>query len=213
MAASGDGAAAHHDLAWAHQQLLRDGNLQFHFDQVPKPPPPGWVEHLIMAIAHFIEWAFPVLKLVFWGGLIFAAGFILFAIGREIVGRRWGSGGKHRPVNLGAETWRPSAEKARALLGDADALAAEGRFAEAVHVLLFRSIDDIHAHKPHLVKPALTARDIAALEALPAAARPAFARIAEVVERSFFGGRPVGADDFAACRQDYQAFALQGAWA
>lgn len=212
MAASGDGAAAHHDLVWAHQQLLRDGALQFHFDQAPKPPPPGWIEHLIMAIARFIGWAFPFLKLVFWAGLIFAAAFILFAIGREIVSRKWGSGRKARPINLGAETWRPSAETARAVLGDADALAAEGRFADAVHALLFRSIDDIRSHRPHLVRPALTARDIAALEALPATARPAFARIAEVVERSFFGGRPVGAEDFAACRQDYQAFALQGAW-
>ena len=38
---------------------------------------------------------------------------------------------------------RPEAARARALLEDADALAAQGRFAEAVHLLLFRSIDEI----------------------------------------------------------------------
>jgi hypothetical protein len=34
-----------------------------------------------------------------------------------------------------------------------------------------------------------------------------------VVERSFFGGARLGADDFAFCRGAYEAFALPGAHA
>src|SRR3546814_10172873 len=42
---------------------------------------------------------------------------------------------------------------ARALLAEADALAAEGRFAEAAHLLLYRSVEDIEGRRPGLVKP------------------------------------------------------------
>ena len=63
------------------------------------------------------------------------------------------------------------------------------------------------------MRPALTSRDIAGLEAMPPGPRRAFARIAERVERSFFGGREVDAADFAAARADYETFAFAEAWA
>jgi hypothetical protein len=62
------------------------------------------------------------------------------------------------------------------------------------------------------VRPALTSRDIARLDAMPGEARTAFGRIAEAVERSFFGGRAVDADVFGRCRADYQAFAFSEGW-
>ena len=82
--------------------------------------------------------------------------------------------------------------QARALLSDADRLAAEGRFGEAVHLLLFRSIEDIDALTMP-AKPALTSRDILDLRALPSAARAALSRLVTTVEWNFFGGRPVDA--------------------
>ena len=77
-------------------------------------------------------------------------------------------------------------------------MAAELRFDEAAHILLFRTIDDIEQRRPHALRPALTSRDIARLEEIPPPARTAFARLAEVVERSFFGGRALGQADFDA---------------
>ena len=68
-------------------------------------------------------------------------------------------------------------------------------------------------YRPRAVRPALTARDIARLDSLPAAARAPFSLIAEVVERSFFGGREVDAGAFAECRRAYESFALPEAWA
>ena len=47
---------------------------------------------------------------------------------------------------------------------------------------------------------------------LPGEARAAFARLAQAVERTFFGGRPAGADDFGAAREDYEAFAFAEGW-
>ncbi len=139
---------------------------------------------------------------------------ILFLAGRA-AWRRWA---KRRPqpakggLALEPERWRPAPAAARALLQEADALAAEGRFAEAAHLLLLRSIEDIHKHRPGAVRPALTSRDIARLEALSPANRQAFAAIAAVVERSLFGGRAVDADGFAFCRATYEAFAFPEAW-
>src|SRR5690606_26136672 len=97
-----------------------------------------------------------------------------------------------------------------ALLSDADALAAQGRFAEAVHLLLLRSINDIDGRLPNAVRPALTARDIAGLDRLPTAARPTFRQIARVVEASLFGGGAVDQGAYGECRDAYEAFALAG---
>lgn len=102
--------------------------------------------------------------------------------------------------------------KARTLLEDADKLAAAGQFAEAVHLILFRSIEDIEGKRPDLISPALTSRDIAGLEGVPERVRRTFSDIAAVVERSFFGGRAVGAEEFAACRKAYEGFAFAEAW-
>ena len=120
---------------------------------------------------------------------------------------------KRRKPRLAPVDYRPDAEVARALLADADELAAQGRFAEAVHILLLRSIEDMQRFRPGSVRPAATSRDIAGLEVLPVTARPAFAAMAERVEVSLFGARAVDAEGFARARSDYEAFAFPKAWA
>ena len=79
--------------------------------------------------------------------------------------------------------------KAEALLEEADRLAAEGRFDEAAHTLLYRSIEDIEKRLPRSIRKAQTSREIAGLAALPAAVRSAFAPITRAVEQSWFGGQ------------------------
>ena len=197
-------------VARAHEQLLRQSDLQFAFAAPPKlQPPPGW----LLAFMRWLHDMAPVLKWVFWAGLAVAVGLILFFILREVFGIRW-SGRRRKPKTAPAtlqDDWRPSAARARTLLEDADRLAAEGRFDEAVHLILFRSIEDIDRRWPRLVQPALTSRDIAQHPTLPQAARATFAGIARVVEHSFFGGQAIGAAEVEACRRDYQAFALPAA--
>jgi hypothetical protein len=210
----GGGASAPMDaVAQAHRALVGDGGLQFDFPAfVPPPPPPDWLKRLLQWIGKGLVAAWPVIKILFWIGLAVVVGLILYFIGRELVARIRFAGRKPkaaRPTDLAGE-WRPSAARAKALLEDADRLAGEGRFEEAVHLILFRSIDDIDARWPRLLRPALTSRDIAAHEALPAAARETFGGIARMVERSFFGGAALGRSDFAACRASYEAFALAG---
>lgn len=102
--------------------------------------------------------------------------------------------------------WRPTRAAVVALLHDIDALAAAGRFDEAVHLLLVRSVADINAFRPDLVKLHYSARDICSHPLLPEGARPAFRKIVEWVEKSYFAGVAVGEPGFKACRQAYVDF-------
>jgi len=102
--------------------------------------------------------------------------------------------------------WRPTREAVVALLGDIDRLAAEGSYDEAIHLLLVRSVADINAFRPNLVRKHYSARDIRSHPLLPEAARPAFTEIVRCVEKSYFAGIAATRGDFDACRAAYAAF-------
>ena len=199
-------------LKAAQGRLLQDRTLQFHLKleaPTPKAATPEWLKwlaNLVGQLGHLLSW-------VFWGAVVLGAAAIVVFIVLEIARTRWPDLFKRkRKPGQSPVDWRPEAAVARALLAEADRLAAEGRYAEAARLLLHRSIEDIESRRPRLVRPAFTAREIAGLEGLPAAARQTFGFIAEIVERSFFGGRDVDADSFAACRRAYEDFAFPGAW-
>jgi hypothetical protein len=196
------------DLARAHDAMLHRSDLQFDLSAVQPPaPPPNWLKPLLDFLASLA----PIFPYIFWGGLIIGGLAILYFILRELVGLRLPRF-RRKPKAAPAEAeWRPSEARARTLLEEADRLAAAGRYDEATHLILFRSIEDIDGRWPNLVRPALTSRDIAAHRGLPDLARQTFGDIARVVERSFFGGARLAAEDFAYCRGAYEAFALPGA--
>lgn len=104
--------------------------------------------------------------------------------------------------------WVPERGAALALLEDADRLAAEGRYGEAAHLLLQRSVHQIATARPDWLSPSSTAREIGALRELPATARTAFGIIAREVERSLFALRGIGQDDWRRAREAYTSFAL-----
>jgi hypothetical protein len=211
LAGGGGSTAGADTVAQAHQALLRQHDLQFDFAPVRQTETPDWLKRLLDWIGHGMVALGPAFKIIFWAGLAFAAAALLYFVVREFARMRgWGLRKRPaKPADLDVD-WRPAAGRARTLLADADRLAAEGRFDEAVHQLLFRSVEDIDERWPNLVRPALTSRDIAAHAGLPETARMTFGGLAAVVERSFFGGAQVSAADFAACRDAYAAFALAG---
>lgn len=205
---TGANAVSSQALSTAHAALVRDRSLQFERSDFVPPKPPEWLAWLVDALKALA----PVLKWVFWIGVALLAALILYAIVREA--RRLGAPRPKRAERADHDEveWRPDAAAARDLLTAADQLASQGRYAEAAHLLLLRSVEDIQSRRPNAVRIALTTREIASLAVLPEAARPAFAKIGRVVERSLFGGSAVGADDFADCRRDYEAFALPQGW-
>jgi hypothetical protein len=119
---------------------------------------------------------------------------------------------KQKGSGAAQDVWLPEEAQAAQLLDEADILAQQGRYDEAARLLLHRSIGEIHAHRPDLVRPALTSRDIAGHPLLPRGPATAFARIAALVERSFFARRPLGADDWQDCRTAYREFAFADGW-
>ena len=116
------------------------------------------------------------------------------------------------PADADGDDWRPDAAQARDLLAEADALAAAGRFGDAAHLLLGRSLEDIASRRPGLLRPALTARAIAAENDLPGGARGAFNRIVAVVEQALWARRPIDAGDWTDARASYEDFAFGPHW-
>jgi hypothetical protein len=197
---------AERKLLAAHDALMKTRGLQFDFKATPEPPPPpDWIEKVF----RFLGELGPIFQFIFWAGLVLGGVLIVWFIAREIMATRRGL--QNQRITSVTD-WRPEPAAARALLEEADRLAEAGRHGEAIHLLLYRSIDDFGARRPGSVRPALTSRDIASLPTMPETARDAFTRIAEAVERNVFGGRPVAAGDFARCRSDYEAFAFSEGW-
>jgi hypothetical protein len=199
----------------AHAGYLQDTELQLVRPEqnldIPEPdPPPRWLQ----AIFDFLATLGPVFRVVFWAAVgLVVAGLLYFIFGEAIRMRFGGTKKvKAKATDDVLVDLRPDAAAARSLLDEADALANRGQFEEAVHLLLFRSIEDIQQRLEGGVPNSLTAREIAGLGKLPERARRALAPIIQVVERSFFGGRPVNAESWQEARRSYEDFAFGAGW-
>lgn len=192
------------DATAAHARLLRDGGVQFELAQ-PQDPLGPWLAYLA-----------PVLKVIGPGlgwfllaVLLLVPLFGVYLLVRSLL--------KQAPVKpssgpeLRSED-RPEPLRARAFLEEADRLASQGRFGEAVRVLLHRSLDDIRDRRPRALPKSSTAREIAVSPDLSAEARICFGEIAAAVEVFAFAGRAVTAPVWERCRAAYARFALPELW-
>lgn len=218
-------------LARAHEALVTSKDVQFVLAPVPpKPAPPAWMrafgewlEQMLAALGRALRWIAthmpeaPYARIFLWTVLALLIALIAWTLFDRLrhgvwrwPGRRWTM---RAAIGDEEEDWAPEAGAARAWLESADALAAQGRYEEAVHHLLLRSVDDLSRRRPDIVRPALTSRDLAQAPGVPAAPRRMFAQIAQAVERSLFGGRSIDAEGWATCRAAYADFAQPRAWA
>ena len=216
-------------FAHAYQALRGDSSVQFNL--TPPPPPaktPDWLEaflrwldHTLEPVGRVIKWIgrfFPdaaYARILLWAVIIAGAAALLWALYNRIRHGEWRLRLPRTATVVDIpdeEEWAPDQAGARSWLEEADALAREGRFADAIHHLLFRSVEDLARRRPALVRPALTSRELAAASTFPGRARDLFAGIARLVERSWFGGRPAGERDWTEAREAYSEFALAGAW-
>jgi uncharacterized protein DUF4129 len=79
---------------------------------------------------------------------------------------------------------------------DAARLAAEGRYAEAIHTLLLAAIRLFAERSRTAVQPSRTSRELIRLLPLGAETREAFSELVRDVELSLFGGAPVSLEDY-----------------
>lgn len=200
------------------EALHADGNVQFAPVTIPEIPPrePSWFERMLNELFKFLaDLLGPVgqaLGASWWWlqwVLLGIAVLIALVLLARLLGPGFGRWGKNKKVDAAAaDEWRPDTAASLALLEDADRLAAEGRFDDATRLLLQRSVGHISAARPDWVEPSSTARELAALPALPDSARAAFQVIAERVERSLFALRSLERADWEAARAAYAEFAL-----
>jgi len=216
-------------FAAAHAALKADSSVQFNLAAPPPDPETPswlkaflkWLEHALEPVGRFLKWIgsfmpdAPMARIFLWSVLALALCALLWAIYERVKSGEWRLPAlrRARPAQPEIEDeWIPEASPAREWLEEADALAEQGRYAEAIHHLLFRSIEDISRKRPELVRPALTSREIGSADAIPASARDLFVGIVRLVERSLFGGRDVDRDDWTNARAAYADFALPRAW-
>lgn len=199
-----------------YAQTIAAGDIQTGFPPPqPQPEAPEWLQAMVEAIGRFFQWSAPAGKPLLWIGAALLLLVILYLFVPAFAG--WIDDLRYRRKRAALEEEDPvgrvEAGAARALLAEADALAAQGRFAEAVHLLLYRSVEDIEGRRPGLVRPAMTSRDLAEAEGLPGVAREAFSQIARAVEISLFGGRSIDTGGWERCRAAYTALTVPKNWA
>ena len=207
---AGSAAASVAARDWAAMRASSD--IQFApLPPIPLPHTPGWLKllgewlrGLFEPIGRVLGLSWPVLEKIFVALAILGMVFLLWRLLAQPFLRR-----RRMPRAEAAQEWAPGRADAAGLLEDADRLAAEGRFGDAAHLLLQRSVRHIAEARPAWLHPASTAREIAALPLLPERARAAFAVIAARVERSLFALRELDAADWQAARSAYADFASQ----
>ncbi len=204
--------AAHAKVLIAQANARHD--IQTSFFTTPKPDEKSlegwrkffeWLGHLFRGAGELFAPLAPIIPYLIGALVIVVIALLLSPVVRLFLTTRFER--LFQRHNLKADApWRPTRAAVAALLEEIDALAAKGEYDEAVHLLLVRSVADINAFRPDLVRLHYSARDIMSHPLLPVGARPAFTRIVSLVERSFFAGIPVGKDGFDACRQAYVDF-------
>ena len=207
---AGDLDHARHLIAQANASK----DIQTSFSTLPKPDPKAaefW-RHFFDGLGHFFRGVGEVFKPLgpFLPYLFYLIGIALLLLLLSPVVRLFITTRFERMFardHLTADApWRPTKAAVTALLNDIDALAERGEYDEAVHLLLMRSVADINAWRPDIVRAHYSAREIGTHPLLPDAARPAFAEIVRWVEQSYFAGVAVGKAGFDACRQAYTRF-------
>lgn len=192
------------DIERAYRSVKRDEAYQYELaEPIPRRPPSA----IEKAIGRFFNAIFsflaPLLQIAFWIGLGGLALGAVYLIGRAIYETRFAKPSKETESEPDVPLYQPAKAQARILLDEVDKLAAEGRFGEAVHTLLFRSIQDIDRNRPNVVRRSLTSREIGKLSVLTVGARTAFSTIAGVSELAHFGGVAVNKSGFETARAAY----------
>lgn len=146
-----------------------------------------------------------LMTFLLWGLVIVTAALLAFWFGGELL-----RGEDHAELAPDASAPDDAAGTAAIIarpLGDADELARRGEYAEAIHTLLLRTLEELVRGAAVRVERWHTSREILARVPLLADAREAFAGLIAAVELTHFGHEPANAADYDRCRQQFHHFA------
>jgi hypothetical protein len=89
---------------------------------------------------------------------------------------------------------------------EADDLARQGHYREAMHLLLLKSLTEIRRQLGTSFAISLTSREILRRVQLSDIARQSLSAIIRSVERTYFGGGDAGQRDYSDCRTNFETF-------
>jgi hypothetical protein len=146
---------------------------------------------------------------VLWVSMAIGLGILLYAF-RDLIpilGARRGAWGDDEDGALAAGPRAPEV-----VLGAADELAAQGRFVEAMHVLLLQALAEIRRRLEEEFADSMTSREILRSKQLSDELRRPLRDVVARVEWTYFGEHPAARDDYLACRASFGALnqALHG---
>jgi len=142
---------------------------------------------------------------VLWLVVIVGVAVLLYAFRDMIPALRFGRDGAWTPDE--ADSDELQTQPPAIALGAADALALQGRFAEAMHVLLLHALAVIRRRLDEPFADSMTSREILRSRQLPDGLRAPLREVVGRVEWSYFGEHPAADDDYAACRASFAALA------
>jgi len=188
----------------AYRAIKRDEAYQFELaEPIPRRPPNAFEKALGSFFNAIFSFLAPLLEIIFWLGIGVLAMGAAYLVGRALYETRFVKAEKKTEEAPEIPLYQPAQAQARILLDEVDRLAAEGKYGEAVHTVLFRSIQDIDRNRPNVVRRSLTSREIGSLSVLTTEARTAFSTIAGVSELAHFGGVLVNKAGFEKARAAY----------
>jgi len=175
------------ELQQLAEQAIRRLGLQTNFPVVPEP----------------FQLRLPIPAEALWIVIMIAIAVLLYVF-RDLIpilrsqrGENWGSD----EAGFGDG----KARTPEAALGAADQLAGEGRFVEAMHVLLLQALAAIRVGLDEQFADSLTSREILRSTRLPESGRMPLRDIVNRVELSYFGQHPAALGDYVACRTSFNA--------
>jgi hypothetical protein len=143
----------------------------------------------------------PIPPEVVWVALACALLLLLYALFRDGLPFWRQSGDEWKGPASDADA--SAAAGARDVLAAADELSREGRFVEAIHLLLLQSLADIRQRLGAQFEDSLTSREILRRARLSAQGRTSLKEIVAAVEWTYFGGYPAELADYTACRRSF----------
>ena len=204
------GPSARPDPAETITQVARELGLQTQMPKADEPPKEApWSD---------VHWHIPggVAEWVLIGAVATGLGFALYALRDTLPG--FSRRSRVKPDAAIVLPLAESVERMHETGDDADALARRGLLAEAMHMLLLRSLIELRKRLDVTIADSLTSREILqrlsmpALRpaapglgpTLPANGRHALADLIQRVEFVHFGRQVAAPEDYGACRAAYE---------
>jgi hypothetical protein len=173
----------------AAADAIRRLDLQTELDPAPEPP------RLRIEVPEWVLW------IVLAGG----AAVLLYHL-RDVIPLWRLSRGDHWDEGHG-EAAGGAGRAPAAVIGAADELARQGRFVEAMHVLLLQALAELRGRLDEPFADSLTSREILRRVPLSDRVRKSLRELVTRVEWTYFGDYPAAEADYLACRSSFNDLA------